>query len=336
MANTSAINRVGASTSSYNTGTNRKPMIPARMKGVIFVPSGTQFSTSSATDSQADFLAALQAGCINDTASSRYYAFKSNIDFKQDAQTQSANIPFGGKINLASGIPYFTFQFKDGDVDMYQNLLKFKDAQNIYDILFYDANGRVYGTNKTVGAGQTFGGFQCRQIWVDGWDAPDASNFAKYMLEVQLMTAEQWNENFLYVDTNVKALGDAIRQMNDVYLKVISGGTTNHIRCQAFNGFSNESLGQWFGSSLASTSLWTCTKNSDLSSMTVSAVSYVASGDYYDLTITTGTGVAATLGIAAPSVLAAAGIKDSLHYFEWSTYTQNSYQVNTDNSGTIV
>jgi hypothetical protein len=70
---------------------------------------------------------------------------------------------------------------------------------------------------------------------------------------------------------------------------------------------------------------------SDGTSGTISAVAYVSGTNTFDITITTGTGVAYNVGMAAASALITAGFVTSGNNYEWN---QNAFTNNTDNQAT--
>lgn len=317
--------------SSFNTGTGKRALERARIANVVFLPHGTTFSAANRA-TQATFMAALLALVQNDDPLQRAYVFNIDGDFKQmSSDSQKVTLGYGGTRWLAKGMPGFQVDFNKGGMDTFQNLLKYDNCQDLFDLLVIDKKGVVYGCNRTYNNGNTFGGWDIGQIHTPNNEFQTSNAIDVYRIYIELLNAEQFNEAFDFFATGISNVSAQLPLIIDVTIVATTGPSANKISVQVKGGYSREGLTKAYSAILNSTTAWTATKVSDGTAGTISAVAYTAATDTFDLTITSGTGLIYAIGMTALSVLIPLGFVRSGNNFEWN---QNAFTNNTDNQAT--
>ncbi len=307
--------------SSTNQGRAQNTKEIGRIIGAIFIIKGSSF-TAASTATQALFQAALVALSQNNNKYLRSYSVGNFADFKEnDAADQTAKVPYGGSRSIARGIPSFSTMLLNGGMDEYQNLVKLHNKHTMFDMLLIDESNTIYGS---VNAAGLLCGISLGQLWVPKWDLPTSSDYAKYMLTIQLARTSDIVENLRYFDVGVDVLA-LTQPFTDIQLVGVDSGVKGVFTMSITAGYSNEDLTNYFATPLATSTNWLASVTTSGSSIVVTSATVTAGTPGFQgsvaLALVTTTPYPSapdkvTITLAAPSVLTTNGLVKSDGGFE--------------------
>lgn len=303
-----------------NTGVVACATSPDIVSYAIAVPKGYVFPVADLADA-ATFNAALADLTIANTGRAYILPFLTNFtDNTGDPVTTNRN----NYVATVQNKPYNWRYLMNGTYCLFQQVKQLLKA-NVYDWLFVDAMGNVWGTEGTDTAGNaSMGGIQMFEVWVEDWMQKKPDDLNAYPINFRVLDNRQLNENSAFMATNF-TVNTATMGLAGIQLAAgTTSSTATHLYVSGTYICGGASLGETFGSTLAATGAWTVNNASTGGSVTVSAVSYNSILDQYDLTISSTPATSVIVGLAAPSVLTATP------YFAYIvTETPNKYTLTT-------
>lgn len=287
-----------------NTGSNGCNLIPGVIKYAVAIPKGTVIPATALT-SASTFMAYFVPKFTADTRSGRFFVspLLTNFDDKTgDAVTENrdnyeptvTNKPYnwGWLLNPAGN--------NFCDYKKWFNLVNFQ--QNLFDFLFIDDQGQVWGTAAIDALGANgLGGYAMFEVFVPNWTPKTSGALAKYMFRLKFLNSTQVVQNAVFMQAS--AFPDNTWGLVDVTLSAgTTANTTTLLYVKGTMGCGASSLGATYGSTLAAAAAWALTKNG--SALVPSAVAYMPATDEYKFTVAAlSSADVVTTKAAAPSVV---------------------------------
>lgn len=275
--------------------------------GGIFAPKRRVFTR----DEIADIEQTLNDGAIEDLASQRLFFVGPYDDL-----SPSGTDPVKETFNLSGRVRRVRRGTIGRDLTVatggwwmntaHMNALDGKPGQySLLEIYKSDSGFKIVGTTKDDANGRDgLGGFDLSDLTVGDYTAGNGQTGDKWIVSYQLADESQWNKRHATVDIDFNPL-ESIQGLQTVEIENVtplSAGTASHIRLVLSAGGVN--LKDVYGAALAQTGVYDIIDVATGNPVVVSAVS-AATDDYYDLTLTSGTGKTVIVRGKAPSVLAA-------------------------------
>lgn len=274
--------------------------------GAIRLPKGTEIDI---TNLQTALLAAVR----NDSKALRAYPF---FDFKQvndgTEELVVQTFPDGSKKPVREGYNDWKFQYVDGALSLHKNLRTFNGLDADFIFIDGDSPNKIMclaGSTATKIKGiPVAGGF----FWAHPWKVNTGQAVAEYMVQFT-MPVKYTNDlvNFVVADFDVPS---TIKGLQTVNLTGEDGGSTGVFNVTVLEDSVGTNLGDVFPTELANGALWTAKNTATSAAITISGVTYDSDNKKFVVTMATtappypATGTV-TVNLAAPSVLAAAGIE---------------------------
>jgi hypothetical protein len=288
--------------SSTNIGLSECVLNRGIFRWAIAVPKGTSITASTASSNTA-FNAAITALFKADSRATRAFllpSFTAVTDNTGDAVTEAqGNFEF-----VVASKPYNWSYRMNTDDCTYKNvytLLRLK--QSLFDVIFVDDNGNVYGTLVN---GTDFGGIPMAQIFTpDPTQKTDSAN-PMYMINFLLQNNADVITNSAVVSSNFRP-NPATMGLVDVVISAGTGTTTAtvlYVKAKFVCGGGN--IGDVYGTTLAAAGAWSVVPAAGGAAIVPSGVAYNATTGDYELTIASTPATALIVGQAVPSVLTAA------------------------------
>jgi len=187
------------------------------ISAVVLVPAGTTIP-ASAMVSQAAFQTYIAGKFINDTRSSRWFAFTSLDKFTDETKKTASEDTGRYQLDVFSFPSKFSFRYMQG-IGNFVEATKFQNCQGQYDYFFVDTSGVWWGTADTTGAG----GLSCytnQQFYIPNWMPRTVSTDAQFFVNVSLANQTQINGNFRYYEAN--STPDAFVMLENAILTDVS------------------------------------------------------------------------------------------------------------------
>lgn len=236
-----------------------------------------------------------------------FYNFLQTTDGTEDIVVQSFGT--GAKKVVREGFNDWKFQYVDGGLTLHKQLRMLNNVDA--DFLFIDADNKIMcmagsSATKIQGIPVTGGFFHAHP-----WKLNDGSKVAEYTLQFT-MPVKYTNDlvNFVEADFDIPS---TVLGLQDVNVTGAAGSTAGKYQMSLETASVGTNMGDLYPTELAAAGLWTAKNTATDAAITISAVSYNATTKKFVLTLTTtappypasGT---VTINLAAPSVLAAAGV----------------------------
>ncbi len=305
----SLLNSINCITDAGNTGVGQCFFDPTKIAGAFLTPKGFTIPASALADSAA-LLAFLQAATAADNKAERIYPIMNFVQVEDNSSgMQKQTFQYGDEAPVRDGINSWTYQFRKGGLSLLQKLRLFNKS-TAYDFLFFDDKNTIIGTqglDNTNAAGVK--AIPSMYFWAHQWKANTGAAVAEYKVEFAFLP-QYINEYVAWAEAGVDIMSN-VSGLIDVTLAGVSGGSSGVFEIEAVGGGAN--LGDLYDDVLNDASLWTAKNTATGAAITISGVTYDATDKRFVLTLATtappypasGT---ITFNLAAPSVLAAAGV----------------------------
>lgn len=286
-----------------NTGVVPCTIEPSIFNYPVAIPKGFVIPNASLTSS-AVLNAYIAAKFIVDSRSARWFILPQITDLKDDTGdpvTENRN----NYVATVQSKPYnWTYRQKTSNCGYKSVYNLIQNKQDLFDIIFIDDMGTVIGraaADSTGAAG--LGGFSMFEIFVADWTQKTASANPMYMISFRLLNNTELTTGSVMMQSNFQYNASTMGLANVTFYQGTTPNTATHIYVNGTYGCGGTNMGTTWGSTLAATAVFTVVNATTGATITVSAVSYNAQLNEYDLTITSSTGVAVLVGLAAPSVV---------------------------------
>lgn len=284
-----------------NTGFGDCVLVPGIIVGALLFRRKTEIDATDLEALQASLEALAQAA----EPKNRMYpihGFEQPQDGTEDKTVQT--MAYGGKYPVREGSYDWKFQFVQGGLCLHKSLRKF-NGTGIH-VLFYDANGVIYG----VKSGTSLQTIPLQFFWADPWKANDGANVTQFWAQF-VFKPEYLNDQlgFVKADFNISD----IVGLQDVALSLGAGSARPALKVLAKAGCDQASLYDLYSTELAVAGAWIATAANG-NAITITSVAADAAIGGWTITLdNTDADYAAapapiTIRMAAPSVLAGLGV----------------------------
>lgn len=276
-----------------NTGVPGCYFNPKNIVGLIMVDKNAAFTPAQV----ADFKTTLQTAVLA-SGTSRIYPIFRFVEVSDNSEEETvATAGYGDKEFVKEGDYDLKFRFIKGGVCLLHNLRKFNHSD--MKVLLVDSDNNIFGTQNSDG---NLLGLSCT-VFAPKFKFNDGSNATAYYFRLVLGKPEELNDapGFVACDFNVE---NEIKGNLDVQLVEVEtdlGVAT--IKLQTACGKTD--LYDTYDDEFAAAGMWSVVDSTG-AAVVISGVVKDAVNKAWDISFT-GTGVH-TINLAAPSVLAAAGI----------------------------
>lgn len=304
MANT-ILNTKSCDTELGNTAVPKCALDPALIKGGFLVPPGFELTAAQLATSAT--LQTALAAAILDIPSKRVYPlppFEAVTDSSEDVTTQT--LGYGTPVTIREGKNVWIFQYLVGGVCLNNQLRTFNKAG--YRVIFIDDDNTGLATKNKTGDGAV--GITLADYYAYPWKLNDGSNTTAYRLKFVFdpKYINDWVAFFNPSDFNLIELTG----LQQVYLSKISR-VLGVIKVTASVGCGGDNMHDLYASELADETLWTAVNAATGASIPITTVADDTVDNGWTITLDTATSPPYTAGavvisLAAPSVLAAAGV----------------------------
>ncbi len=286
-----------------NTGFGSCVLDFKNIVGAIRLPKGLEIDITAL---QTNLIAAAQ----NSNKALRalpFYNLLATTDGTEDIVVQS--FATGAKKVVREGFNDWKFQYVDGGLTLHKNLRMMNNIDA--DFLFIDADNKIMclagSTSTKIKGIPVTGGF----FHAHPWKLNDGSKVAEYIVQFT-MPVKYTNDlvNVVEADFDIPS---TVLGLQDVTVTGVAGATAGVYDMTLVTTSVGTNLGDLYPTELAAAGLWTAKNTATDAAITISGVSYNATTKKFVLTLTTtappypATGTV-TINLAAPSVLAAAGV----------------------------
>lgn len=240
-----------------NTGLISCPYDPKNFTGILLVPRGTALTPTNV----AALRTYLDAGIVNDTATSRYFPigiFEDIEDKGTDAvETESG---FGVASLVRLGKYRFRWTYTNGGLDLHTELSKFNGKENAFDLFFIDPVENVFV--GTASGQNNVKGFSLDTIYAPNIKINTGTTGTKYMFEVGLESEKQFNQNWRVIKVpDTLPILDTFTGLKPTRLEVVTElvASTKVVVVRVWSG--NTNLYDTYLTQLATTNLWDAFNN---------------------------------------------------------------------------
>lgn len=264
----SSVNYLGMVTGAYT---------PSKIEGVLFVPTGTRWTTAQCVAIKTTVNALMK----HNTATSRAYVMKNFEAYtpkNTDATFQTE--AYGSMYKVRGGKYGFAFMYKKGGLALHAAFGSFDEMQDSYDAILIDKNNNcLLGTKKMVDGVPYFAGFSLATLAQSMITLNDGNNDTKFGIEFTLQDSDELDKNPAIVRyEKTDKIMDNINGLIGLELEVsspLNGSALVKFKIKAGNGKKN--MFTDYSTALATTSLWTVT-NATGGAITVSSVTATSLG----------------------------------------------------------
>lgn len=305
------LNMLSCLTNAKNTGYGSCTIDMKRIIACIAIPKGKTFSSSDIGTGGTTWQTTISGLTSADTPITRCYTLGRWIGVKKNTQSaQEYTIPYIGKVTLQPAVPIVGFQWLNGGICEYLNILQFHATHSQYDYIFVDANQTCWGRWLFASDGVTkvFGGFTMSDVAVDTVDIPDQSNPILMYINFAMDNADQFRQYLAYISCGF----DVIAQTPGFQTAQVSGATQGGSTHGVYNmtaafGCTNQDLFLYYSAALAVTGVWKAYNSATGLAIAISTVTQNVDGWQVTINVSDANyptvGQALTLNLALPSVL---------------------------------
>ncbi len=294
-----------------NTGPTPCNSEPGIIRYLVFVPKGTVIP-HTAMASQTAFTTYVLGRLRHDNPALRWQITPKLYGFKDNTEQPKTQDQDGTKV-LTQMPPYnWEYSFANGTTGATKNIhqifrQRIHQQQNLYSVFAIDENNLWIGQATGTNVQPTLTAADLSSIIVGDWGQATTSTANSYKLMIALNDNSQLNAFFGSVASTT--LASSLTGLTDVTLFAgVTSSTSTHIYVSGRIG--GASLGARYGTVLddALTAFVITDTTNTAKTFTISAVSYDAANDQWDITgawSTSNTGDTVTVALAAPSVMIA-------------------------------
>ncbi len=290
------LNNPGCVVVAANTGLPDCPFAPDKFVGAILIDKNQVFSDSDVASATA-FITKLQELALVAGKTRAYPIFRFEEITDNSEEETVATLGYGSKQVVKDGKYDWTFRLTKGGLCYQKKLRAFNKIEK--KVLFIDDSGVIYGT---IGSGG-FTGFSMEFFFAKPFKVADGSNAAIFNARFALSKPKEFNEYVGFIKTNLD-VEESVKGITDVELEQVTI-TNAAATISVVTGCDKVSLFDVFADDLADPLLWVVTSSAG-TNVSVTGVTKVPASSAWAVAFT-GTGVF-SISLAAPSVLAAAGI----------------------------
>lgn len=266
----------------------------------IAMPIGTVIPATALVDNTT-FNAYINDKLIADNRNERFYLINPLLEINDktgDPVTESRN----NTDFIVTSKPYNWGWFVNESICDYKNLRSlFQYSQNRFTFLFGDSLQNTWGVSAPDEDGEEgLAGYNMAQVYIPDWTPMTSKALVKFMFTLIFANNEQLISQSAFVQSNYIPNTTGL-----VDVKLTAGTTTStatNLYVTGKYGCSGSNLS--FFDQLADPDAWTIVPTAGGSAIVPSAVVLLPDGQF-KLTITSTPGASLTVGLAAPSVLAA-------------------------------
>lgn len=302
------INAIQCGTNVKNTGVCDCFLDPKLITGAILIPKGRVL-----TQTEVNAIQATLEGLVQDTRANRIYPIQ-NFVAVTDGSAEPTEQTFGyGSIEpVREGSYNLVFQYREGGVNLSNNLRSFNGLTAKYSALFIENQNILIGTKKAdVNGDDGLAGVPLEVLYNFPWKVNDGTNLASYRIKFGFRP--EWvNENiaFVKVETSDYMLSELVG-LEDVVLTIFEvDEEADTVDVTGTTDCGSNNLYDLFATELATPTAWVVKTAAGVSITHTVAVNTVTKG--WTITYTTAEVLDGdTIELAAPTVLAAAPINVS-------------------------
>jgi hypothetical protein len=292
MAN--LLNNPSCGSSGGATGKPSCAVDPKIIVGLILTDTSKTFSAADL----ADFQTVLGSATVAD-GKERIHPIFRFVEFTDNSENPTVQtLGYGSKSIVKEGKNDWTFRFQKGAMCLLKNIRKFNNAD--VKVLFVDEENVIYGVQTDDGG---LMGFSTDFVYGHPFKLTDGSKDNEYKIQVVQSKPEEWdNLGAYYADFDVEENVKGLIELALIEIDVTSNFATIEIdtACDMANVYDD------FGSDFADPTVWTVTKVSDGSNVSVATAISQEAGKNYKLGFTATGDV--TISLVTPNRLALKGI----------------------------
>lgn len=250
---------------------------PGKFEGVLFVPTGTRWTSAQCIAVKTTVNALLE----HNTATSRAYVMKNFEAFTpKNTEATYQTEAYGSMYKVRGGKYGFNFMYKKGGISLHADFSSMDEMQESYDVILIDkSNNCLFGTKKMVNGVPYFAGFQLATLAQAQVSFNDGSNDTKFAIEFTLQDADEIDKYPAIVRyEKTDPIMDNIVGLVGLDMEVssaLSGSALVKFKIKAGNGKKN--MFQDYSAALATSSLWSVT-NASGGVITVTSVTATSLG----------------------------------------------------------
>lgn len=298
------INSYDCQEAGANTGIGDCPLVLQKIAGAFLVWKGFTLSAADLASDSA-LQAALQAAAIADLKADRLFPIGGFVDITDNStDPEQQTFGYGPIVNTSDGTINWSFPFLKGGLCLLKSLQAF-NASDIR-VLFYDTAGTLFGWK----VGETMKGIPLIQFVAPPWKAPTGNTVMDTRVIFNFLP-RYVNKEIGFKKVNDFSL-DSIEGLQNVNIKQTGTQAKPVYKVKVFTGCSGIDLYEQYSTELADDAMWVATNKATGAAITISSVAVDAAINGFTVTLATTGGYPAVgeilLTLAAPSVLAAAGI----------------------------
>lgn len=277
------------------------------IKGMIFVPAGKKYATTSI----AGLKALIEADILNDDATQRAYPIGGFVK-PTDNSTKPVEdkFPTGAIAIVNDGFYDWSFQFIKGGLCLSIAMQKANGLNRWF--FLYDDAGKLYGTDAGLGFIQ---GINPNLAYTPPFELNTGTATTVYQTRVNF-TPDQLNVNAKFVDFANDGGLTYLTNLNGLIQVSIQEGaapTSTVIKVKAVTSCGTVDLYDSFADAFATPDAWVVLNKANSGIIVISAVAKVPSIKGWSLTLTSATGLTVGASLAGPTELAASPI-DAIGY----------------------
>lgn len=304
----SLLNQLNCINEAGNTGVGACSLDFKKIVGAILTPKGYTIPVADMATS-ASLLAKLQADALATNKADRIYPISGFVNAEDNSTgLQKQTFNYGPEAPVRDGINNWVFQFVKGGLTLLAKLRLFNKS-TAYDFLFFDDENRIMGTIGTdLDGAQVMKAIPSMYFWAHQWKANTGQAVSEYKIEFSFLPQyinEYVASAALEVDIPTNVVG-----LQDVTLTGLPDVTAGSYDVVAVAGGAN--LGDLYETELADEALWVAKNFATGAAITITGVTYNSAKGFVLALDTADPDYPAsgfvTINLAAPSVLAAAGI----------------------------
>ena len=244
------LNKLNCSTDARNTGVGGCPLHFEATRGAFLVPANKVFTQTELAALQAT----LQAAILSAKGTRIYpiHKFEAITDNTEDPTFQT--MASGRLVPIREGNYNWIFQYYDGGLCLSNKLRSFKNNTG-YAALFYDAEYKLFGTQKTASDNKPgMAGVPLEVLYPFPWKVNDFSNAPIYRIQFSFKP-NYINEDIAYVDAGFNL--DELNGLQNITLTQSGASAAGVIKLIATVGCDGANIYDTYNGQLDVVGAWT-------------------------------------------------------------------------------
>ena len=228
--------------------------------------------------------ATLQAKAYNSTESLRGYVIGKFIGFEDKSTETTIDTDGYGGVSLGTdGKFHWVFEYKNGGMNYDILLNTFKNAQDAYDVIFFDkgANAIVGTTPSSNTSGYVFKGLSLELLYMPL--PKKEANKVRHYIGIQLADSDELLKDMAYyVLPNSQKVGKIV-SLRNMELQPHTNFTTTSGKLRVTADGGAVSLGPSYGTALAALHAnWSIVRNDTGAAIAITSITYTAATDSFN------------------------------------------------------